>query len=98
MSVTDYGLDSAQMQGVVNQTQSAIDQMNTLNSRVQSTAGDIAAHNQSDAGRIVQNRLDTWNSDFTPIVSALSELNTKVESWLRANVQASSDAAGAAGH
>jgi hypothetical protein len=93
---TPYGLESGQMQTIINATQSAIDQMLSLNTNVQSVSGDICAHNQSDAGRIVQGRLETWNSDFYPIINAISELNGKVAAWMNTSIQAGDQARTAA--
>ncbi len=92
-----YGLDQGQMQNIINQTNEAISQMTALNGNVQARAGDIYSHAQSDAGRILEQRLTTWNTDFNSIVKALTDLNTNVQSWLNSNVSTSSSASGAAG-
>ncbi len=92
-----YGLDQAQMQSIINQTNDALSQMTTLNGTVQARADDIYSHAQSDAGRILQQRLNTWNTDFRAIINALSELNDGVQQWLQTNVGTGSGAAGAAG-
>ncbi len=92
-----YGLDQAQMQAVINATDDAISQMTTLNGTVQARADDIYSHAQSDAGRILQQRLTTWNTDFAAIVNALIDLNTNVQQWLYQSVTTGADAGSAAG-
>lgn len=92
-----FGLDLSQMQAVVNQTNEAIAQMTRLNGVVESRAGDIMAHAQSDAGRILMGRLNTWNNDFGAIVSALVDLNGQVQQWMQTSANTGGSAAGAAG-
>lgn len=92
-----YGLEQAQMQNLINQTNSAIAQMMSLNASVQMRAGDIYAHAQSEAGKILEQRLSTWNTDFTAIVNALSELNSSVQQWMNTSVSTGGQASGAAG-
>lgn len=94
---TPYGLDQGQMQNVINQTNEAIQQMTTLNAQVQSRAGDVYAHAQSDAGRIIEQRLMTWNSDFTAIVNALIDLNGTVQQWMHTSAQTATQGSSAAG-
>lgn len=92
-----YGLDQGQMQNLINQTNEAISQMTSLNANVQARAGDVYAHAQSEAGRIVEHRLMTWNTDFAAIVNALIELNGNVQQWMQTSVATAGHGSAAAG-
>lgn len=93
-----YGMDDAQLLSIINATRDAIDRMNTVNGGVQSQAGSYTQTNNSDSGRTMQNRLTTWNGEFTKLVGDLDNLNTKVTNVRANNNDTTGAASGAAGN
>jgi hypothetical protein len=91
-----YGMNDAQLLSIINATRDAIDRMNTVNNGVQGQAGSYTQTNNSDSGRTMQQRLITWNEEFTRIVGDLDNLNTKVTNVRANNNDTSSAASGAA--
>jgi uncharacterized protein YukE len=91
-----YGMDDGQLLSIINATRDAIGRMNSVNGGVQSQAGTYTSVNNSDSGRTMQERLTTWNEEFTRIVGDLDNLNTKVTNVRANNNDTSGAASGAA--
>jgi hypothetical protein len=105
MAVTSYStsdtaqmlhLNTSQLTMIINQTGTAVDEMNRLNNQVDSTAATIGGAMQSDAGRLLNNRLAIWNGDYAQVVSQLNELNGRATDMLNALVAANTGATQAA--
>ena len=86
MPESPYAFSEADLHDIVNKTQSAIDEMNSVNNIVQSHTEDLGTANQSDSGTILQQHLFTWTSDFHNTVNNLTDLNTKAQGLLKVNV------------
>jgi hypothetical protein len=96
MADSPYAFSEADLHNIVNKTQSAIDEMNTVNNIVQAHTEDLGTANQSDSGNILQQHLNTWTSDFHNVVNNLSDLNTKAQGLLKVNVDVATGARGQA--
>jgi hypothetical protein len=92
--MADYFVSNDDLTTIINQTSNAIDEMNTLNSMVQSHTGVLAEGNISDSGTRMQQHLDTWNADFHTCVNSLTELNTKVHNLQIVNKNTNLNASG----
>ena len=93
-----YGLNDGQLLAIINATREAVSRMKTVNAGVQDQADNYRHANDSDSGRVMQERLFIWNGEFNQIVNDLDGLNTRVIN-VRANDNATSaDATGVAGH
>lgn len=93
-----YGMDDGQLLSIINATRDAIDRMNSVNGGVQSQAGTYTQANNSDSGRTMQQRLFTWNEEFTRLVGDLDNLNTKVTNVRASNNDTSGAASDASRH
>jgi hypothetical protein len=73
-----YGMDDAKLVSIINATNNAVSQMQSLNTAVQHQAQDYILANDSDSGRVMQQALFRWNGEFNQIVADLNGLNDKV--------------------
>ena len=97
VTADQLGLDRSRLDSIIAHTQGSIGEMNTLNNGVMSLSGDIAQHMNSDAGRIMYQRLNTWTYEFTQIKGSLEALNTRVTQMRNKLVEANAAAADSAG-
>jgi DNA integrity scanning protein DisA with diadenylate cyclase activity len=86
MADAPYAFNEADLHNIVDKTQSAIDELNTVNGIVQMHTEDLGTANQSDSGDILQDHLNTWTTDFHTCVNNLSDLNGKAQGLLQVNV------------
>lgn len=73
-----FGINDAQMQQIIEATNESLSQMRMLNNQVQGQAGALATANQSDSGKVLVNKFQTWSGDFAQIENQLKELNQRV--------------------
>jgi hypothetical protein len=83
-----YAFSDPDLSDIINKTQSAIDEMNTLNNLVQSHTEDLGTANQSDSGDILKTHLNTWTTDFHTCVNNLTDLNQKAQNLRQVNISA----------
>jgi hypothetical protein len=94
----DYHFSDGDLARIIDGTNTAIGELQRLNSQVQVHEQSLIAANQSTSGKIMQQRLAIWNDDFGLTVRDLNELNGRVENLRHTNVRTSTDADGDAGH
>jgi hypothetical protein len=88
---SSYRFVDTDLQAIINQTQDAITEMNTVNNTVQSHTDALVDANRSDSGQILSSHLATWTSDFNACVNNLSDLNGKAQALLRVNQNTSTE-------
>jgi hypothetical protein len=91
-----YHFESSALQQIILKTEDAINEMNTVNSMVQSHTDALFDANSSDSGQILSQHLNTWNGDFHTCVNNLTDLNTKVQNLLKTNQSTDDNATGGA--
>jgi hypothetical protein len=96
MSSPIYGLSPDQVTAVVNGTEQAISDMQSLNNQVQSTGGDLGAANVSDSGVKTQNAISEWNDFYSKIINDINGLNQDVQSVNSVGQSAAANANGVA--
>jgi hypothetical protein len=96
MTAQQLHLDDSQLSMIINETDSDLSQIRTLNVQVLSLSDVIAQNSQSDSGRIMQQKLATWSGDFAQIERNLSSLNDKAKALRTALLNAGQGAASAA--
>jgi hypothetical protein len=80
-----YRFSDPDLQQIINKTQDAINEMNTVNTTVQAHTDSLVDANRSDSGQILSGHLATWTTDFHTCVNNLTDLNTKAQALLRVN-------------
>ena len=93
---SSYHFESSALRQIIQKTEEAINEMNTVNSMVQSHTDALFDANSSDSGQILTQHLGTWNADFHTCVNNLTDLNTKVQNLLAINQNADDNATGGA--
>ncbi|MGW5642788.1 hypothetical protein ACWEV3_17840 [Saccharopolyspora sp. NPDC003752] len=78
-----YGLDEAQLSQIINATNTALTNMKSLNTQVQAQALALGDANQSESGRLLVSKFETWSTDFNNIQNQLGSLNTNVQGLLK---------------
>ncbi|GLY74847.1 hypothetical protein [Actinoallomurus iriomotensis] len=91
-----YHFSDADLQQIINKTQDAINEMNTVNNTVQAHTDSLVDANRSDSGQILSGHLTTWTSDFHTCVNNLTDLNHKAQALLQINRGTNNDATGGA--
>jgi hypothetical protein len=91
-----YHFDDADLQQIINKTQDAISEMNTVNSTVQAHTDSLVDANRSDSGQILSSHLATWTADFHTCVNNLTDLNQKAQALLQVNRSTDTTATGSA--
>lgn len=93
------GLTEPMLIRLIDASTEAGNQMNQLRGQVDVAAGNIRAAMQSDAGLILQRRLETWHGDFQAIISkfigpgSLTDRSAQMLQALRkANAEATANA------
>jgi hypothetical protein len=81
---------------IITKTQDAINEMGQLNNTVQSHTEALGAANVSDSGRILQQHLGAWTTDFNNCVNSLNDLNHKAQALRQINVNTTDTATGQA--
>jgi hypothetical protein len=92
-----FHFSDADLARIIEGTNTAIGDLNRLNSQVQAHESALIAANQSDSGQIMRQRLTIWTDDFNLVVGDLNQLNQRVESLRQANLRTGEQAQGAAG-
>jgi hypothetical protein len=90
-----YAFSDPDLVQIITKTQDAINEMNQLNSAVQSHTDALGTANRSNSGQLLQGHLGTWMADFNNCVNNLNELNHKASALRQVNVN-TSDATAAA--
>lgn len=80
-----YSFSDADLQQIINKTQEAINEMNTVNNTVQSHTDSLFDANRSDSGQILSGHLGTWAADFHTCVNTLTDLNGKAHALRQIN-------------
>src|SRR3569833_87471 len=96
IAATTYHISDADLQQIINKTQDAINEMNTVNNTVQSHTDSLVDANRSDSGQILSGHLATWTADFHTCVNNLTDLNHKATALLQINRSTDSGATGGA--
>jgi hypothetical protein len=91
-----YYYESQDLRTIIDKTNNAISEMNTVNNMVQSHTDALVDANRSDSGQILSSHLATWNSDFNTCVNNLHDLNDKAQALLNINISTDSNASGQA--
>ena len=91
------GLDLAQLNSIIQSTSEHKAEMDRLNAQVQSLAPVINQNMNSDAGRIMNNRLIEWTGDYNTLANDLQTLNERVTGVRNALVAANAGAASTVG-
>jgi hypothetical protein len=91
------GLDLAQLNSIIQSTSEHKAEMDRLNAQVQSLAPVINQNMNSDAGRIMNNRLIEWTGDYNTLANDLQALNERVTGVRNALVAANAGAASTVG-
>ncbi|MEU6265520.1 hypothetical protein [Saccharopolyspora shandongensis] len=78
-----YGLDEAQLSQIINATIKSLTDMKTVNTQVQAQAMALGDANQSESGRLLVGKFDTWAADFNKIQNQLESLNGSVRDLLK---------------
>ncbi|MDN3359673.1 hypothetical protein [Actinomadura sp. DC4] len=88
---SSYHFSGQDLRTIINKTNDAISEMNTVNNMVQGHTDSLVDANRSDSGQILSQHLTTWNSDFHTCVSNLTELNNKAQALLQINISTSNN-------
>ncbi|MFC4852606.1 hypothetical protein [Actinophytocola glycyrrhizae] len=91
-----YGYDDGMLLHVIGATETALGQMNQVNSAVLGISGQMPVVNNSTSGVKLAGLLGDWSSDYQKIVTQLSELNTKAQGLLQLNRNIEVETGGAA--
>ncbi|MFI0469578.1 hypothetical protein ACH347_36375 [Saccharopolyspora sp. 5N102] len=78
-----YGLNEAQLGQIISATNKALTDMKTVNNQVQAQALALGDANQSESGRLLVGKFETWSTDFSNIQNQLDSLNTSVQGLLK---------------
>lgn len=89
-----YLSDEAVLAQAVNAAHSAVSEMRTVYSKVNTLAPEIAIVNASGSGNMLTQRFDHWNMQFKQIVAKLDELNAKVDGVRKGNIQVDNETQG----
>jgi hypothetical protein len=89
-------LDEPVLVGIINETENALVQIRNLNTTVSSLAGVVGQNSQSDAGQIMQRKLEIWSADFYTVEGNLVALNGRAQYLRRVLVAANAAARDAA--
>jgi uncharacterized alpha-E superfamily protein len=81
-----YSFSAQDLRQIINKTNDAISEMNTVNNMVQSHTDALVDANRSDSGQILSQHLATWNADFHTCVNNLTDLNNKAQALLNINI------------
>ena len=93
---SSYHFSDADLLTIINKTSDAINEMNTVNSLVQSHTDLLTDANQSDSGTIIASHLGTWTADFHKVVNNLSDLNNKATALRQVNLNTHTTTTGSA--
>ncbi|MBB5152473.1 hypothetical protein [Saccharopolyspora phatthalungensis] len=91
-----YGLNAEQMTKIIRATEDALGKMRQLNNNVTTQGAALASANQSDSGRIFQDKFNIWAQDFSQISGNLQNLNEKAKALLNIQLASTGDAMGIA--
>lgn len=94
------GLTEPALISLINASTEAGEKMNTLRGQVDVAAGNIRAAMQSDAGLILQRRLEAWHGDFARIINSFvgaGSLTDRSQQMLAALRKANADSTSEAG-
>ncbi|MEU5844930.1 hypothetical protein [Saccharopolyspora shandongensis] len=78
-----YGLDESQLSQIINATNKSLTDMKSVNTQVQAQAMALGDANQSESGRLLVSKFDTWSADFNKIQAQLESLNGSVRDLLK---------------
>ncbi|MFD2420777.1 hypothetical protein [Amycolatopsis pigmentata] len=78
-----YGYDDSTLIAVINATETAIQNMNHLNSEVQAMSAALPVVNNSASGQKLAARISDWTADFNQVIGALTDLNGKANDNLK---------------
>jgi hypothetical protein len=92
-----FHFSDADLVRIISGTNSAIADLNRLNSQVQAHESALITANQSTSGQVMRQRLAIWTDDFNRVIGDLNELNGRVESLRQANLRTAEHAHGEAG-
>jgi len=90
-----YGMDEAQLSTIINQTNSALEALNSLNNTVMTQTGDLGQANQSASGIKLTGKLSQWTADFNQVRNALVDLNNKAVNLRQIDINTAQNAAAA---
>ncbi|WP_010693501.1 hypothetical protein [Saccharopolyspora spinosa] len=93
-----YGLKEAQLAKIIQATDDALAKMRQLNNNVSAQASALMSANQSNSGKILNDRFSVWAQDFGQIAANLSLLNAKVKALRQVMLHASEDSDSQASH
>jgi hypothetical protein len=89
-----YHFSNEDLTQIINKTQSAINEMNTVNSTVLAHTDSLVDANRSDSGTILSGHLTTWTTDFNKCVNNLSDLNQKATALRQVNISTDTNSTG----
>lgn len=92
-----YGLNVGQMNQIIQATSESQAQMTKVIQNMDMVASGITAGMRSDAGRLLDARVQRWNGEFASVISKLQALNTKVAGVRDAQIASDQTATGQAG-
>ena len=87
-----YGYDDATLQGVINATDTALQNMGSVNQNVMGIQGLMPVVNKSTSGVKLATALADWTTDFNLVKNQLDALNNKAKGLLTVNRGADTDA------
>ncbi|MBK1787788.1 hypothetical protein [Prauserella cavernicola] len=90
------GYDDGMLTQVISATDTALGEMQQLNSMVQGLASQLPAVNNSTSGMKLSALLGEWSGDYNKILTQLGELNTKAQGLLQLNRSTEADTSGMA--
>ncbi|ASR37019.1 hypothetical protein BAY61_20815 [Prauserella marina] len=90
------GYDDGLLTQVIGATDTALGEMQQLNSMVQGLAAQLPAVNNSTSGQKLAGLLGEWSGDYNTILTQLGELNTKAQGLLQLNRSTEADTSGMA--
>ncbi|WP_010693507.1 hypothetical protein [Saccharopolyspora spinosa] len=96
-SAAQYGLNADHLRKIIQATDDALAKMRQLNNNVSAQASALMSANQSNSGKILNDRFSVWAQDFGQIAGNLTNLNGKVKGLLQLSLQTADDAASTSG-
>ncbi|WP_026422620.1 hypothetical protein [Actinokineospora inagensis] len=90
-----YGYDDATLQGIINATETGLQQMAHLNSGVLNIQSTLPVVNNSASGVKLATVIGEWSADFNQVRNQLDALNSKATALLQTNRSADADASAA---
>ncbi|WP_026422043.1 hypothetical protein [Actinokineospora inagensis] len=87
-----YGYDDATLQGIINATETSLQQMAQLNQNVLNIQAMLPQVNNSTSGMKLATAIGEWSGDFNVVKNQLDGLNAKATGLLQTNRSANNDA------